>query len=418
MSGRLENEAMSDNHRLLLERAGLLYDKYEGGKPKPFNVFSVLHMERDEVNLHSRFLHALLGHMKPGDETNENLMDFLRHVGVEGFEALDLPDVGREYDNIDILIATRDRQSAVVVENKIDAVDQPGQLCRYYNRAKAEGYHNVHVLYLTLYGDDPSETSFCGGGCEARSCLQVISYRDTLPAWLQRCQKRAYDEPALRESVAQYRYLIRELTGTDYEEGYMDELKNLLLEKKSGDNHNLLVAYDLIQAVTEAKIDLLHKLWYNVDTGLKVAIADLPVNEPAFERDYNVSAGPAERVRHFFTGKKHRYHALFYPFAPGAALAVEAGSGNGLIFGVYCYRRTHPEMHDCLLNATANVPGGRQSEHWPWYREADGGLNVKSPTRDDLTRLPDQTFRENYAQGIAKGLEPVWQSVKRAGLAG
>ena len=406
---------MSESHRLLLERAALLYDKYEAGRPKPFNVFSVLRSERDEVNLHSRFLHALLDHMKPGDETNENLLDFLRHAGVEGSEAGDLQDVERERDNIDILITTRDRQCAVVVENKIDAGDQPRQLCRYYNRTKAQGYHNVQLLYLTLNGDDPSEASFCGGSCEARFHFKAISYRDTLPSWLQRCQKRAYDEPALRESVAQYRHLIRKLTGTDYEEGYMNDLKNLLLEKKSDENQNLLVAHDLIEAMTEAKIDLLHKLWRNVDEALKVSIADLPVKDTAFEPNYNVSE---ERVRHFFTGSKDRYHHLFYPFGPGAALSVEAGSGDGLIFGVYCYRENNPEMHDRLTNATEEVLGGARSAYWPWYREADGGLNLKNPTRDDLRRLPDQVFTENYAQGIARDLEPVWQAVKRAGLAG
>lgn len=408
-----EKDLMSERHRLLLERAGLLYDKYEAGRPKPFNIFSVLHMQRDEVNLHSRFLCALLDHNKPRDVTNENLLDFLRQAGVEGFEVGDLQGVERERNNIDILITTRDRQSAVVVENKIDAAEQERQLCRYYNRTKAEGYRNVHVLYLTLYGDDPSDTSFCGIGCEARLHCKAISYRDTLPSWLQRCQMRAYDEPTLRESVAQYRHLIRELTGTDYEEGYMDELKNLLLEKRSGDNQNLLVAHDLIEAMTEAKIDLLHRLWGDVDAGLKAAIADLPVNDPAFEPNYNVTA---ERVRHFFTGNKDLFHALFYPFAPGAALAVEAGSGKGLIFGVYCYRQTYPAMHHHLLNATANVPGGRKSAHWPWYREADG-LNLKNPTRENLRLLLDQTSREKYAQGIAQGLAPVWEAVKNAGLA-
>ena len=46
-----------------------------------------------------------------------------------------------------------------------------------------------------------------------------ISYKEDLPPWLKRCQKRAYDEPALRESVAQYLHLIAKLTGTDYSEG-------------------------------------------------------------------------------------------------------------------------------------------------------------------------------------------------------
>ena len=51
---------MSDRHRLLmaqnlLKEAARLYEKHEAGRPEPFNVFSVLRSESDEVNLHSRF---------------------------------------------------------------------------------------------------------------------------------------------------------------------------------------------------------------------------------------------------------------------------------------------------------------------------------------------------------------------------
>ena len=60
-----------DNYRLLMEQVARLYDKYEAGRPQPFNIFSALHRESDEVNLHSRFLHALLDYKRPDDETRE-----------------------------------------------------------------------------------------------------------------------------------------------------------------------------------------------------------------------------------------------------------------------------------------------------------------------------------------------------------
>lgn len=80
---------MSDNYhnyQLLLAKAAQLYEKHGIGRPEPFNVFSVLYKETDEVNLHSRFLHALFDYKKPGTETRENLKDFLLHVDVQGFE--------------------------------------------------------------------------------------------------------------------------------------------------------------------------------------------------------------------------------------------------------------------------------------------------------------------------------------------
>ena len=128
---------MSDRHRLLMARnllkeAARLYEKHEAGRPEPFNVFSVLHSESDEVNLHSRFLHALLDYQKPEQEIRENLADFLQHVGIKDFEQSNVK-VERERYNIDILITNDDKKEAVVIENKIWAGDQPEQLQRYHH---------------------------------------------------------------------------------------------------------------------------------------------------------------------------------------------------------------------------------------------------------------------------------------------
>ena len=260
---------MIDNYRLLLERAGRLYEKYEAGRPQPFNIFSVLDIERDEVNCHSRFLKALLDYEKPGDKVKDNLVDFLQ--GVVGVDNVDSFKQGvrveREKDRIDLRIITNDKQHAVVIENKIGAGDQAKQLCRYYRTMKDHGYGNVRLLYLTLKGDDPSEDSFCGPHCEARSHCEAISYRDTLPAWLERCQQRAYDEPGLRESIAQYRQLVQKLTGTDFGGAYMNQLTELVLE---GDN--LVLVHDLYEAM---RIDAM-VLLLNPSCHLSNTVGSLP----------------------------------------------------------------------------------------------------------------------------------------------
>ena len=399
-----------DNCRLLLEQAARLYEKYEAGRPQPFNVFSVLRRENDEVNLHSRFLHKLLDYKKPGHETKENLADFLRHVGVGDFEQRGVK-VERESAYIDILI-TNDAGQAIAIENKIGARDQCKQLCRYYNTLKKEqGRSNIHLLYLTPSGDHPSETSFCSPHCEARSHYEAISYKVDLPPWLERCQQRAYDEPGLRESVAQYRQLVQKLTGTDFEGAYMNELTELVLE-----GGNLVLVHDLNEAMIQAKIHLLQQLWCEVDIALKEGIADLP---PIDKTDKTIGRNHASeaRIRHFFTGTKNLYHGLFYPFGSGAALAVEAGNGGGLIFGVHCYRQMNNQMYNQLRNATLNMQGEISSAYWPWYRGADGNLNLKRATRDDLRRLSSNADRKEYAQGIARDLKPVWDTIKKAGLA-
>ena len=60
--------------------------------------------------------------------------------------------------------------------------------------------------------------------------------------------------PALRESVAQYLRLVGKLTGTNFSEAYMNDLKKLCLT-----DDNLVLFHDLGEAMVEAKISLLVK---------------------------------------------------------------------------------------------------------------------------------------------------------------
>ena len=192
---------MSDRHRLLmaqnlLKEAARLYEKHEAGRPEPFNVFSVLHSESDEVNLHSHFLHALLDYQKPEQEIRENLADFLQHVGIKDFEQSTVK-VERERDNIDILITNDDKKEAVAIENKIKAVDQPKQLLRYHDELKRRVYCKKHLLYLTLDGHSPSEDSV------DLDC-KIISYRDDLP----QIRTRSSPESASRAAASRPDYPV------------------------------------------------------------------------------------------------------------------------------------------------------------------------------------------------------------------
>ncbi len=380
---------MSDNYQLLLARVARLYERYEAGRRTPFNIFSVLRSASDEVNLHSRFLHALLNYQKPGEEVRENLKDFLEHVGVNDFEERDAT-VERERDHIDILITNIDK--AIVIENKISAVDQPEQLQGYHETLENRGYGEIHLLYLTLDGHDPSEGSVGDLPCEA------ISYKDHLPPWLKRCQKRAYDEPKLRESVAQYLQLIQKLTGTDLKGEYMNELRDLCLQ-----GNNLVLAHDLHEGMVEAKALLLKKLWDEIEGALEKL--DLP------DKDNGESDTSSDTIKRFVTASNSRRHGLYYGGGVKEAwLGVEIEAGC-IFFGVRCPRNNGDERNnlDQILEA---VPGGCSSEWWPWYRWARGDLNLKNPTRENLKLLSNEKDRQKYAQNIAEDLGKVWDALK------
>ena len=393
---------MIDNYRSLLKNAALIYEKHEDGRKEPFNVFTVLRKASDEVNLHSRFLHALLDHQS--DTGRQNLKAFLQKIDVEKFK-LDGATVRREYKNIDILIVNNDtKQHPVVIENKIYAEDRPAQLRRYHCTLQKEGYSDICLRYLTLDGHDPSEDS------AGDLSYETISYRDDLLPWLKRCQMYAYDEPELRESIAQYIHLIRKLTGTDFEEAYMNELQDLL----SKDN-NLILAHDLNEAMIRAKISLLQELWCDIDSALKnlkQVIPDFP------DKDLNASNISEKRIKKYIR-KKEGNLRLYYRVSTEVHLGVQldrSKSCYNIYFGVFCNKTACPNRYKKLKNALHDALNGRYETEWPWWRYADEDLCFDPPNRKTLKLLSDEDERKKFANEIADGLKEVWEQMQEANL--
>ena len=400
---------MSGNYPLLLAEAARFYERHEAGRQDTFNVFSVLRSESDEVNLHSRFLAALLDYRKSPDKPRRNLEDFLdpdflrslRDAGKRSDAGGDIPNfepnrmiVERESDNIDILIHDPVSRQAVVIENKIHAGDQPKQLMRYTEQLKDRGYLRPHVLvlYLTLDGHEASEDSADGVG------YKCVSYRELID-WLERCQERAYDVPALRESVAQYLHLVRKLTGTDFTEAYMNDLKELCLK-----DNNLVLVHDLSEAMTEVKISLLVKLWGEIECALRDKIRNLPKLD---KDDSNISE---DRIRRFVTWKRnYNRHGLFYNLRGPARFGVEVE--DRIYIGVRC-----PDKSE-YKNISNKLKGGHSDDRWPWYERAPWGVDLKNLTRDNLMLLANDCERKKYAAHIATRASEVWEMIEKAGLA-
>ncbi len=394
---------MIDQYRQLLADAAILFERHEAGRPEPFNVFSVLRSESDEVNLHSRFLAALLDHRKPGESKRHYLAEFLKSVAnVKDFKD-DGVNVERERHHIDVLITNAERK-AVVIENKIRADDQRKQLQRYYDEMKRRSYsdENIHLRYLTLFGHDPSSDSL---GSLPRDKVEKIAYKDdAFQNWLRCCQQRAFDEPALRESIGQYLWLVQKLTGTDRSEAYMSELRDLCLEKE-----NLVLVHDLKSAMDEAWIELIVNLFAEIESELS-KISDLPEKHDATD----VSR---DRIRELVTPRGRSWLGLYYGFREDAQLGIQFDVYDCLFYGIRCNR---DEAKDTYYKIMESLGGSNDSDAWwpKWeFPNSDVNPRPRNPERDHLRYLADKEQRDAFVSSVAGGAKALWERIQKEGLA-
>jgi len=374
---------MRDNYHNLLKEAAQLYKKYEAGCPDPFNIFSVLRKEKDEVYLHSRFLYELLNYSKPGSQNRENLKDFLQHVGVEGFELWGAK-VERERDYIDIRIINDTSRQAIMIENKIEAPDRSEQLQGYYNTLK-EKYSKIYPLYLTLDGRKPSSRSI--GDLDPEKII-TISYEYLIP-WLEHCQKRDENEAALQDAVAQYIQLVRKLTRTDSRGKYMDALKQLCLE-----DNNLVLIRHLYDSGNEAVSDLHGKLWDEIHSELELLESEIP------------------EFRQLLTDKSDtkRYYKL------SEASSLEIGEEEGRIwFGVGCSKEEYRDPY-VMLERGLNHLSGEKNKWYPWYRYTDKNLNLCDPTPENIKLLLSTKKRKEFARKFVQDVKEVLEVLEDIAL--
>ena len=394
---------MTGEFHELIERANELHKRHRVGEHEDgFNVFSVLLNETDEVNLHSKFIAALLQHNPY--TTAGNLDEFLRQVlGINGFDRT-RATIRREYLDIDILISNVFSRQAIVIENKIFAEDQQEQLVRYHQTLKSQGFCEIYLVYLTLDGRAPSSQSVGDLSCKR------ISYKDHILPWLKCCQQRAQNMPSLRESIAQYIQTIKKLTGTNIEGIYMHDLSKLCLQVD-----NLLLVHDLNQAAKQVRIRLLRCLWMEIEDALNSAIPEISEGSwTVVMPGYPVATGKPtdgpDLVR--FLDKQGAELVLRFPKSGVYGAGIGAGMA-GTYFGVYC--RDDQEQHESLRSTFGSVNNKTASSGWPWYQYSEKNLSQKDPTREQLKMLLKRDERSLHANEIATIFKDrVWDRLRTA----
>ncbi|MGN0280675.1 MAG: PD-(D/E)XK nuclease family protein, partial [Prevotella sp.] len=216
-----------------------------------YNVFEVMHAQADEVYTHSAIIASLLNPKHNHgcksaflkifvDNLKESLpnadsifdTDFEKcHVYVE-YNIGNISSDNETGGRIDIIIESEKRDKAIIIENKIYAVDQQKQLYRYKNYAQTH-YKSYIILYLTLDGHKPGKVSICGDFFTMKEAEDFfcIDYKSFIRDWLISCKEKAVSSPIVRETITQYYNLILKLTNQNMESSTKEELVNILANR-------------------------------------------------------------------------------------------------------------------------------------------------------------------------------------------
>ncbi|MGF7058642.1 PD-(D/E)XK nuclease family protein [Brassicibacter mesophilus] len=246
------------NYQSLLSQINTIIEKYNTVQKETggfFNIFSILNMERLEVQTHSAFIFELLNPEGSHNQGIEYLKIFINDIlEIDDFDFTTVK-VERERSigslgRIDLVIENKD--NIFIIEIKIDAGDQRNQLKRYNEYALKTG-KQYYIYYLTLIGVEASEFSVG----DSDIVYQCISFKHHIIEWINECicSGRTPLLPIIRETLNQYSKLIEKITNT-VDEGLKMEIKELLLR-----GNNLEIAEQLAQVIPYAKAELEYNFW-------------------------------------------------------------------------------------------------------------------------------------------------------------
>jgi hypothetical protein len=258
-------------HRLGLLRSAAAHNQHAKALMRAtgehYNIFKILGIGHYEVKTHSPMLGDLLNPKGSHGQGDAFLRLFVERMSIAGFDAasarLELEHrIGLETEKsggrIDIVIFDG-AGNTIFIENKIFAGDQDKQLRRYRERNA-----QATLFYLTLDGGKPR-------GCSDEDLIEIratcISYAADIRDWLVACQKEAAALPHVRESISQYLYLVRELTGQSTTQSMNEEL----IKQITADEDSIAAYFGLISEVENVKAKLVTLLDAQLDEAAKDA---------------------------------------------------------------------------------------------------------------------------------------------------
>lgn len=171
-----------------------------------YNPLKAVQKPYDEVNMHSGFIYSLL------DTNGEHYQDdlflrlFLEVLGLkEWFGNTTNVQVRKESNHIDLYIFNDTKH--IIIENKINAGDQPNQIAIFIEQVHNNGveYENIFVIFLTLHDREPSQNSrtskdnnllweIKGDFLESKDGkigYKKVLYENEILEWIESCQSKS-----------------------------------------------------------------------------------------------------------------------------------------------------------------------------------------------------------------------------------
>lgn len=260
-----------------------------------YNLFTSLLDASDEVRLHTRFIYSLLNPEGSHYQGNLFLRKFISASGIENF-GLDTANtkVFKEYKFIDLYIT--DGNKHIIIENKIYAGDQEGQISNYISKIQREEkikpedvFERIYVLYLTLDRVMPSDASLADYTITdnilqnkvSKVGFKSIHYKNEIMAWLNDSQKEVANLTNLNQVIEQYKEVV--LLINNAFEGKIMSLKEFLgkdinnwkIVDEVGKQRDALL-YDLFKGLSE-------KIYIHIKSEIKNN--DMLSNVDALRRD-------------------------------------------------------------------------------------------------------------------------------------
>lgn len=225
-----------------------------------YNPLLCVQKMHDEVWMHSGMLCSLLDTRGLHYQENLFLDLFLKEINLKKwFGDSKNASVKKEYKNIDIFISNGKKH--IILENKIWAGDQQGQIARYIQEIEKEyktSDDNLAVIYLTLEeGKEPEEWSLSNDGkkwkiqdnalvCnEKRILYKQISYGKEIVEWLEKARCEVCNIQNLDSALGFYIDVLQQLLQTKENtmgvKGFFENFENENKEK------NLEIALEILR---------------------------------------------------------------------------------------------------------------------------------------------------------------------------
>ncbi len=238
------------------------YDNHAIDKGYYFNIFKVLKMETKEVKTHSAFLAELLNPKGSHGQKDVFLKLFIEEITEDTALATHIPNnnavkfeilnystttatanvekyIGEKTEDsggrIDIIIESP-KNPPIIIENKIDAIDQPQQMIRYWNYGKDK---NALLFYLSKWDNSiPHEISTVIKEGEIVKYnlikgedFKCISYQKEITNWLIKCIGKVQNDNLLKTIITQYLNLVKYLTNQTLNKEMETEIAKSIIEK-------------------------------------------------------------------------------------------------------------------------------------------------------------------------------------------